>query len=345
MDATRLCKKCDQVKPLTEYGKLKTWYRHTCNACKLEYEWNYGLTLRGCLSQVWNRAKSNAKQRVQMGREQAGEFTLTFGEVLELWHQQQRKCYWSGVPMRYDLHEWRPSLERLDTQCGYVHGNVVICCLEFNGKCQWTHEKLHEMLQILREPACPLFSFALKSGPRQERTSCPERTVDGQVFKLCKVCEQWILLDSWSKSNNMCKPCDAKQVAERQHTPRGKMQHLVNHAKGRKDRSYHEAVTAEYLQQLYYTQGGLCAYSGLPLQFGSYKDKHWTVSLEHIDVMKGYEQDNVCLISYEFNTTDMTVRMRDKDTGNGGWTRDKFLFMLHHAQQRSIFSQQAMETE
>jgi hypothetical protein len=45
-------------------------------------------------------------------------------------------------------------------------------------------------------------------------------------------------------------------------------------------------------------------YSGLPLQFGNdYKTTFWKISIERIDVTKGYLKDNICFICLPFNGT------------------------------------------
>jgi hypothetical protein len=92
-------------------------------------------------------------------------------------------------------------------------------------------------------------------------------------------------------------------------------------------------IDYKVLVELYKQQKGLCAYSGLPLQFGSYLDKNWVASLERIDVTKGYTKDNVCLICLEFNGADRTI-MTGPKYGCAGWNALKFQYFLAHVQHK-----------
>ena len=69
--------------------------------------------------------------------------------------------------------------------------------------------------------------------------------------------------------------------------------------------------------------------SGLPLRFGKREETNWLISLERIDVHKGYTKDNVCLICMEFNSTDRTVNKTYKSETSTGWSKAKFQFFLN----------------
>jgi hypothetical protein len=83
-------------------------------------------------------------------------------------------------------------------------------------------------------------------------------------------------------------------------------------------------IDFEFLVDLYNQQNGLCAYSNLPLQFGSYKENNWKISLERIDVRRGYTKDNVCLICFEFQAIDHSARYLEKPESSTGWSKEKF---------------------
>ena len=106
---------------------------------------------------------------------------------------------------------------------------------------------------------------------------------------------------------------------------------------GNKNRESSMDIDFDFLVNLYNEQKGLCAYSKIPLQFGSYLDKNWTISLERTDVSKGYMKDNVCLICYEFNTKDSSlVYKNNEDTGNSGWTREKLNVFLNSVKRLNL---------
>src|SRR5258706_11700279 len=58
-------------------------------------------------------------------------FTLTLADVEALLSRQGRRCYYTGIPLTLTAGRGRVdtnlSYERLDTEKGYVAGNVVLC--------------------------------------------------------------------------------------------------------------------------------------------------------------------------------------------------------------------------
>jgi hypothetical protein len=110
-------------------------------------------------------------------------------------------------------------------------------------------------------------------------------------------------------------------------TPHGHIKKLFD---GSKRRGYEDSdLTINDLIELFEYQGGLCAYSGIPMTFGSYHDKWWTCSPERIDGTKGYTKSNVCLICYEFNTPDRTkTAAKPEDvSGSSKWSIEKINYI------------------
>lgn len=63
------------------------------------------------------------------------ECDLTGEYVLSLYEQQNRRCYWLGIPLELSVetrHPLRPSLDRLVPAKGYTKGNIVIASLFAN---------------------------------------------------------------------------------------------------------------------------------------------------------------------------------------------------------------------
>lgn len=61
------------------------------------------------------------------------EFTISKEEMNDIWIKQDGKCYYSKIPMsrlENDIHVF--SIERLDSNKGYIKDNVVLCSSTVN---------------------------------------------------------------------------------------------------------------------------------------------------------------------------------------------------------------------
>lgn len=82
--------------------------------------------------------------------------------------------------------------------------------------------------------------------------------------------------------------------------------------------------------EIFDEQRGLCAYSGIPMTFGSYHRDDWMCSAERKDTSIGYTRENVCFICYELNTTVILRQGDDRTTGNSGWSREKVAYLKNN---------------
>lgn len=149
----KICTKCKVEKKLDEYNiKTRTESKNglmaICKECEKVYQKERSESLHGRLGRLVGSAKHGAKVRLERGRTGAGICDKFIKEILEEQYNKQRgMCfYFPGKEMNTKFGEWQMSIERLDTNKGYIKGNVVLCCLEFNGTKQWTLEKIQYML-------------------------------------------------------------------------------------------------------------------------------------------------------------------------------------------------------
>ena len=88
-------------------------------------------------------------------------------------------------------------------------------------------------------------------------------------------------------------------------------------------------VDAGHLLDLVLEQGGLCAYSGIPMELLK-PNSHWRVSVERKNVHHGYLKGNCCLIAAEFNSAVRTTG--DGECGSSGiaqWSEKKVKEVVH----------------
>eukprot|EP00439_Symbiodinium_sp_Y106_P042084 s5254_g5.t1 len=85
-------------------------------------------------------------------------------------------------------------------------------------------------------------------------------------------------------------------------------------------------IDANHLLDLVLEQGGLCAYSGIPMELFR-PNSHWRVSIERIDNGQGYLQGNCCLIAAEFNSQAHTAA--HGAPGSAQWSKQKVQELAH----------------
>lgn len=156
-----LCNRCGIWKHRNQYNKTRLC---ACRECQSEISRDYADTVRGFINRMKNNAYGDSKTR-WVTNPRKGECTLTAEKIIKLTEVQNGLCYYSGIPLVFKpLSRWRASVERLDTSKGYIDGNVVLICNEFNStttKClrktdqtigaQWTNAKFLEFLLYLEQ--------------------------------------------------------------------------------------------------------------------------------------------------------------------------------------------------
>ena len=86
-----------------------------------------------------------------------------------------------------------------------------------------------------------------------------------------------------------------------------------------KQRGRQSEVDDGLLLDLIMDQGGLCAYSGVPMEL-TRPHSHWRMSIERKDTSQGYVRGNYCLIAAEFNSS---VQGVDTGLGSSQWSKQK----------------------
>jgi hypothetical protein len=301
------------------------------------------VTLKTYLNQLYHASKKSAIKRESKGRIGAGEHDITLQHLQDTWDRQNGQCFYTGIPMNFNKNEWKVSLERLDTSKGYTKDNIVLCCLELNTRSQWNISKLDDMIHILEQGIDQVTTNFETRPPRKAHSKFERYTnVDGEEQYKCTSCCMIKPPTEFRKLSDFCKACIYDRHKRKRATPKGHLQHLCHTSyvcsklRQRKNenklRGEHD-IDFQYLVDLYNKQNGLCAYSNLPLKFGSYLATNWVASIERLDVSKGYTKNNVCLICIEFNGPDHTITT-GSDYGCAGWNPLKFQYFLAHVQHK-----------
>lgn len=303
-------------------------------------------SLKRALDLLYANSLTSAKERCnKKNRSEAGEHTIKDSYLEELYEKQNGLCYYSNIPMNFDKSEWKVSIERLDNTKGYIEGNIVLCCLELNTGAKWSLEKVDQAVKSYD-------SFVFKPVPPRKRKTYnkfPQRIVS--TGRHCVYCDEVKTVKEFSALST-CKLCHNEHQKICRSTARGALSRLISNARtssnirmkneGKSDRTVVD-IDLEFIIDLYEKQKGRCAYSGIPLQFGSCKDNDWVMSLERLDITKGYTADNVCLICVEFNSCDQSKKT-GLDYGRAGWSRLKFeLFVAHVKFKKGLISKEELQ--
>lgn len=341
------CPNCGAVKNVSEFGNRQysnDGLSYECRECVNERAARYRQTTSGHMHEIYNHAKRSANDRKNKNREEAGKFEIEFIDLENLYKKQKGLCYYSGIKMNSDRNDYKMSLERLNPELGYIKENIAFVCSELNSISQWSLEKIQEMLFILQQDITDNPANFVLNNERRAQQKVIYSTVDGVEYAQCTWCSKTKTLDKFFEdASRGCRDCCRMKRKNFLNSPRGTLQQLLDGAKKHTKRREGTQITTRdnsfdidlnEIIKKYNEQKGLCYYSGLPLKFGSYLENNWKVSLERLDVFKGYTKDNICLICLEFQASDKSVILKDNTLGNSGWTKEKFQYFLTKVQEK-----------
>ena len=112
-----------------------------------------------------------------------------------------------------------------------------------------------------------------------------------------------------------CNSCCAKAQRKRNMTEVGYKANLWQNLLGNaKRRNIVVEIEKSHIQRMYDQQGGMCAVTGLPMQFSALESgkNSYAVSVDRIDSSRGYYPDNVRLVCARVNL--MKMELSDEQT-------------------------------
>lgn len=316
LNQTKPCNKCNLLQSWARFNKSKYGFlqlKSECKTCESRYNAEKRATKEYFLKRMLGACKHNNNLRNKKKPERELKFTWTYEQMLAQLEKQKDRCAISGVELRFGPHhDWQCSPERIDNNAGYVEGNMMFICLEF----QTGHV----------QSSCGLVNFICtietKPHPRLAEISAGVFSEIESVLH-CDL------------GTNHCQQCRAIYNRTYRNTVNGRLQTLVSNAKN--DTKKRNAsgrghakpeIDTKILLNILQKQEGRCYYSGHHLSFESATFN--CVSLERIDVNLGYISSNCCLIMQVLNTVDNSSSRSMANLpkhGSGGWTHRKIAFL------------------
>lgn len=124
------CSHCQMPYPLEDYTNGATGFRTVCKQCtygKLRKKWSS--SYQEYLKVLHNTSRSKRKQTM--------EWHISPDYLNTLWEEQEGRCKLSGVQMTHHrdgsgAKEFNASIDRIDTEQGYLPGNVQLVCYRIN---------------------------------------------------------------------------------------------------------------------------------------------------------------------------------------------------------------------
>lgn len=339
LSESRNCSHCGEVKNL---GLFYPHYSFCKDCTVIKNKLRINTNLHAFLSVLLSSAKQRSQKRLSKGRGEAAVYSLTIEDLKDALISQDFKCYYSGITLKFQQHsDWQCSLERLNPQLGYTKDNIALIASEFQGASQWTTKKYANFIETLSIKQHSQIINWDDGRIRATQKRMQKIIKNGVEYWHCNVCHDEKLPDNFYHKHERhgCKDCIAAKQKAYHSTPRG---HLAQLSHGMKTRSniktWESVLDVNDLIAIWEAQGGLCAYSRIPMTFGYHKEKNWIASAERRDSSKPYTRENTCLICYEFNTGDRTATAKDKSTVTGfsAWNREKINFIKDHISQNTI---------
>lgn len=327
------CQQTDQFKcsacQIIKNNEHRIGNTNVCKKCMRTYRDNN-------LERTLQRLLSSIKYRCKRQQHKSGDLDYSF--LIEQYHRQEGKCFISGITMSIGSHmNWQISVERIDQNLGYTKDNVVLICLEFqSGYRQWTREIWDEVCALskgLKDAYPEELEFLEYQIERAKKPNCfypriklkKQKTTD--TTKQCNGCERWFPNDHFISTQKFCKECRNERKNFYDSTLRGRLKKCLTSSKhSSMTRGLKHSLTYDESLEVYEQQGGRCAYSRIPLTF----TWMFQMSIDRIDVNKGYEIGNVHLVILGLNVGDWSgiKNEEDKKDGCSGWNREKFLYAV-----------------
>ena len=149
---TKICTNCKIERLISHfyYNSYRKKYESTCNECgKIRCKnWRLKNPEKNKLSHVTSKLKLKLKNPalyriIKLMASMRSRYhnkkmikNITSADLLDIYEKQNGKCFYTGIQMKLESNTERDlflmSIDRIDSNIGYIKENVVLCCWGLN---------------------------------------------------------------------------------------------------------------------------------------------------------------------------------------------------------------------
>ena len=264
MHNTIQCRECKVQKPLYRFYNRKGFCggkEALCRTCEnIQKQKRRGnQSLAQLINVIITSCKHKSKSRKNKGRIHCGEFNIDANYILDLYDEQNSRCYYSNFPLTHSYNDMNKlSIDRINSQEGYVQGNVQLVSSYVN----WMKLDMDESFFLKNIELIYEYNNDSNIEDRMSLPICEEK-MSKRINKLLKMCKASAKFRKKSRSRIECGMFD---------------------------------IDFEYIMELIIKQNNTCIYSGIYFDWDVFNDNPYQASIDRIDNDKGYIKGNIQIV-------------------------------------------------
>jgi hypothetical protein len=154
----KICSKCKVSKLIKDFGvdrKTKSGYKFWCKECSVAFNREWRASNRTLARELDKKYRTKNKEKIKIKnkrryqnltldqkfemlvntakKRKQFECSISVEYVKSIWQKQEGRCAYTKLPLTADANQLTTmSLDRIDSDVGYVEGNVQLVCVSIN---------------------------------------------------------------------------------------------------------------------------------------------------------------------------------------------------------------------
>lgn len=147
MEEVKTCTKCGATKSLSDFYTRKYGTRNDCKECTKKTS---KLNKIGKTPLHERQIESRLRMLCTKAKLRTKEFSISTSDLIDIWGSQEGRCAYTKLPLLATANQFNTvSLDRIDSDKGYIVGNIQLVCAAINKMKQEYPEDLFILLSLL----------------------------------------------------------------------------------------------------------------------------------------------------------------------------------------------------